>query len=181
MFLNSSCNHLLSLCRIRIIWTSPSHKTVNEKFMWTTLCFEDDHSGIPDSSSSCGGSLPLSYSFPNTSFSTPFYYHPSNFDVYMECVWVISVPAGEEVQLAILDNWFHNEVIYIYDHPYSTSSSFLVSTLSGNISGNNSGNATVVQSTRGGLTMLHDDYSYTANGKGILAEIIIAGILPQSE
>ena len=93
----------------------------------------------------------------------------------MNCWWYIHGPPGEEVQLTVLDHWTRDEVINIYDHPYSTSSSYLVSTLSGN----SSGNATVVESSRGGLTMLHYDYSDAANGKGILAEIIVAGILPQ--
>ena len=137
------------------------------------LTFKDPNTGIPDSSSSCGGSLPLSYSFPSTSFSTPFYYHPSNFEVYIDCWWYIHGPSGEEVQLTILDYWTHYEEIYIYDHPDSTSSSYLVATLSGN----SSGNATVVESSRGGLMMIHTDYSYAANGRGILAEIIIAGII----
>ena len=88
----------------------------------------------------------------------------------MDCWWYIHGPPGEEVQLKILDYWTQEEEIRIYDHPYS--SSYLVATLSGN----SSGNATVVQSTRGGLTMVHDDHSYEANGKGILAELIIAGI-----
>ena len=91
----------------------------------------------------------------------------------MDCWWYIHGPPGEEVQLTVLDHWTRDEVINIYDHPNSTSSSYLVSTLSGN----SSGNATVVESSRGGLTMLHYDYSDAANGKGILAEIIVAGIL----
>ena len=91
----------------------------------------------------------------------------------MDCWWYIHGPPGEEVQLTVLDYWTQEEVIYIYDHPNSTSSLYLVATLSGN----NSGDATLVQSSRGGLTMVHNDYSHAANGKGILAEIIIAGIL----
>ena len=90
----------------------------------------------------------------------------------MDCWWYIHGPPGEEVQLTILDYWTQDEVIRIYDHPNSTSSLYLVATLSGN----SSGNSTVVHSTRGGLTMVHDDYSSAANGKGVLADIIIAGI-----
>ena len=109
---------------------------------------------LPQSEFSCGGALPLTYSNPNVNVSTPFYNYPplGNVDLLMDCWWYISGPPDHQVELLITDYEMADETIYIYDHPHSTSSVYLVSTLN---HGNES--LTSITSTRGGFTMVHDD------------------------
>ena len=92
----------------------------------------------------------------------------------MDCWWYISGPPGKEVNLVLKDFETIDEIIYIYDHPYSTSSNYLVYTLSGN----STGNLTQFTSTRGGLTLFYDDEFYTPIGKGLFAEISVTGTIP---
>ena len=79
---------------------------------------------------SCGGSIPLSYSSPNATFSTPHYFQNISNNLYIDCWWYITAPYGEEVHLSLLDMETQSEQLLIYDYTsYTTSSSYLVSHL----------------------------------------------------
>ena len=144
-----------------------------------SLCFilnldtDEDFYSKPES---CGGSIPLSYSSPNVTFSTPHYFQHNSTDLYINCWWHIITPYGEEAHLSVVDMETREEELSIYDSPSSTSTSYQVSHLYGRLASTAS-----VLSSRGGLTMHHiDRSSLINNGRGYLYEAHILGEEPQS-
>ncbi|XP_041456957.1 deleted in malignant brain tumors 1 protein-like [Lytechinus variegatus] len=126
------------------------------------------------SSASCGGTIPLTQSSPNATFSTPYYYQTSLANVVMDCWWYISSPSGKQVHLTVLDMLTGiNEKIEIYDYPTSSPSSYRVSELSGQLK-----SPVNVVSSRGGVTVEYDDFGSANNGPGFLFEAKIIDELP---
>ncbi|XP_030847516.1 CUB and zona pellucida-like domain-containing protein 1 [Strongylocentrotus purpuratus] len=126
------------------------------------------------SAASCGGTIPLTQSSPNATFSTPYYYQLSTSNVRMECRWYITSPSGKQVQLTVLDlETGSSEYIYIYDHPTSSSSSYRVSYLSGRLE-----SPATVLSSRGGVLVRYYDSSSGYNGPGVLFEARILDAMP---
>ena len=114
----------------------------------------------------------LTHSSPYATFSTPHYFLDNPNNLYIDCWWYINVPDGEEVHLTIEDMQTENEQLRIYDYLHSRSSStYLVSHLNGSLR-----TSTDVISSRGTLTLYHDDVSpSTNNGRGLLFEARILG------
>ena len=118
-----------------------------------------------------GGTIALTQSSPNITFSTPLYQNPSLSDVTMGSYIYITSPSGKQVRLVFLSMQFISiEYIYVYDHPKSTYSQYRVATLYYGTSNT----SVIIYSSRGGLT-LYDQTSSPSNGQGFLAEASIAG------
>ena len=119
----------------------------------------------------CGGSVSLMDSSPEFSFSSPLYDNPSTFDVTTDCWMYITSPSGKQVWLTFTDiQTTANEEIKVYDHPSSTSTSYQISSLIGTLNA-----STAMVSSRGGLTIIHDDKSYSPNGRGFTVAANILG------
>ena len=134
------------------------------------MCSPTD-SSYYNSLKSCGGNIPLTYSSPNATYASPYYYQNSSHRVDIDCCWYISSPTGEEVHLALIDMELSNGYFYVYDHMYSTSSSYRLSYMKGSLNA-----VTNVLSSRGGLTVvLYDAFSYDQPhiGHGVLFEASI--------
>ena len=54
-------------------------------------------------SASCGGKIPLSYSSPYATYSSPYYHQNSTNSVFMNCNWYVTGPPGEQVHLSLVD------------------------------------------------------------------------------
>ncbi|XP_063953428.1 uncharacterized protein LOC135153628 [Lytechinus pictus] len=125
----------------------------------------------------CGGVVTLSERSPVFTFSTPHYNNPASSDIYMACRMYFTCPQGHQVQFNIQGMETKSDAnngVTIYDHPSSTSNTYMAAHLSG------------VQpdthqyyiSSRAGFTITYDDIdAVDDNGKGMLAEArIVDGI-----
>lgn len=83
----------------------------------------------------------------------------------------IKSSSGEQITLTFLDlNTTVNEQVRVYDHPSSTT--YLVGSFRGDLQ---EGDAVIV-SSRGGITLVYEDDSDSANGPGFLAQTQIQGV-----
>ena len=117
----------------------------------------------------CGGSVSLTDSSPEFAFSSPLYDNPSTFDVTNDCWMYITSPSGKQVRLTFTGiQTTANEEIKVYDHPSSTS--YQISSIIGTLNA-----STAMISSRGGLTIFHDDKSSSHNGRGFTVAANILG------
>ena len=80
-------------------------------------------------------------------------------------------PFGRQVTLRVLGVQTRSEAVTLYDHPSSRSSSYRIAELTSSDVGQE------FISTRGGLAIFYDDQSGNFNGRGLLAEAWIPGII----
>lgn len=120
----------------------------------------------------CGGAIELSEASQFVTLSSPFFGNPSaDTDAFMYCTMHIKSSSGEQITLTFLDlKTTANEQVRVYDHPSSTT--YLLGSFRGDLQ---EGDAVIV-SSRGGLTLVYEDDSDSANGPGFLAQAQIQGV-----
>ena len=137
-------------------------------FLFSLLCLRTENY-FYSTPESCGGAVPLTYSSPYATFSTPHYFLNTPADLYIDCEWRVAVPSGEEVHLTLVDMETEDEELHIFNYP--TSRSNRIAHMHGSLL-----TRTSVLSSNGGLTLYHDDQSsYMKNGRGLLFEARILG------
>lgn len=119
----------------------------------------------------CGGMITLTDSRPTFGFSSLAYDKQTAASSYAaDCFLYITSPSGKEVKAVLLDTQMINEYVRIYDHPSSSNTEFLVTTLYGTVQARST-----VFSSRGGLTLVYSAFHFTSHGLGFEGEVSILG------
>ncbi|XP_041461661.1 uncharacterized protein LOC121412965 [Lytechinus variegatus] len=123
----------------------------------------------------CGGTMTLTDSRSSISFSSLIYDNgeSSASSFAAECTMHINSQSGQDVQAVLDDIQLINEYVRIYDHPSSSDTEFLVTTLYST----EQARATVF-SSQGGLTLVYSANQLTSHGRGFRAEVSILDGIP---
>ena len=116
---------------------------------------------------SCGGTINLGGSMSHFTLNSPYYYDTYSSTGYVDCYWYVTSPVGKEVHLTWLDIETASEYVRVYDH--TTSTSYWLSYIKGDIDVE----ILPLVSSRGGLVLNLDDYSFGTNGRGFLVEFAV--------